>query len=133
MASRLFRQFSKTLESGVVTLYANIPIGASGAVGTLVSSKNQGIYSVVKDATGKYIINFGTSASAIDTYTRLLDVTGSALLTTASNVSTIQASADDADTGSITILTLDDTGAAAHPDNGAVLLVTIRLKNSSVR
>lgn len=139
MAARYFQQFQGVLEKGVVTLYANIPIGASGAVGTLTNSQNQGILSVVRNSAGNYTISFGNSAQgSIDKYVRLLDFSASVLLSSISVVSDIQVFNDNSSSGNIIIqvvaptATANTAGAATDPDNGAVILLAITLKNASI-
>ena len=139
MAARMFQQFQGTLEKGVVSLFANIPIGGTGAVGTLVASKNQGIKSVVRNSAGNYTISFGDSIQgSLDKYVRLLSLNSSVVLGSVSTVSAIQVWSDDAATGSITIQVVSPTAAGntapvvADPDNGAVIILHIKLKNASV-
>jgi hypothetical protein len=137
MAARLYQQFQGSLEKRVVVLYANIPIGATGAVGTLDSAKNQGIKSVTRSSAGKYVITFGISSPAqTDNYQRVLSVTPQILLSTVSaTVTGFQVMVDSASTGSVTIQAVGPTDAstttpiAVDPDDGAILLVEIVLKN----
>ena len=135
----MYQQFQGVLEKGVVTLFANIPIGVTGAVGTLVASKNQGIKSIVRNSAGNYTVSFGDSIQgSLDKYVRLLDFSSSILLGSVSTVSAIQVWSDDSASGSITIQVVSPTaagntaGAVADPDNGAVILLSITLKNASV-
>lgn len=63
MANRWFNQFQGTLEKSVVTLFAEIAIGATGAP-TLTRGK--GVASIVRDSAGTYTLTLQ------DSYPRLL-------------------------------------------------------------
>jgi hypothetical protein len=139
MAQRKFEQFQLSLEKEVVTLYGNIPIGATGAVGTLTKNQNQGINSVVRNSTGNYTITFGNSAqNTIDKYVRAVSVDVQVLFGTVSAVAGYQIFADNSASGNIIIQFTGPTSSsvttpvAVDPDNGAVLLLAVSLKNSSV-
>lgn len=130
MANRNFYPNHKSLEVDVVHLYAQITIGASGAVS---SSSGLGIASVVKEsAAGQYTITLS------DSYNKLLHANVFALSTTdaAQTVGTafrVQSQAVDAATPTLVIQASDTaTGADANPTSGDVLYVKIELRNSSV-
>ena len=133
MANRLLKQFQYSLEDKVTTLFANIPIGATGAVGTLDPTKNQGILSVTRNSTGKYTIVLGAASTAvIDRYKRLLSLD---VMIVKSGVPAVTICSVDTDavatTGSIVIQFQGPTNAstttpiAADPDNGSVVLLNI--------
>lgn len=136
MASRLLKQFQYSLEDRVVNLFANIPIGATGAVGTLDPAKNQGILSVTRNSTGKYTIVLGASSlSKIDYYKRLLDVNVTVLQTGVPTTLAVSVDTDSvASAGSLVLQFSGPTNAstttpiAADPNNGAVLLIRITVK-----
>ena len=139
MAARQFQQFQGVLEKGLVTLYANIPIGATGAVGTLDKSKNQGISSVVRNSAGNYTISFGDSVQgSVDKYVRLMDVSSNVLLGSVSATGGVQIFSDSASSGSIVIQFVGPTNSstttpiAVDPDNTSVILLSITLKNASI-
>ena len=140
MASHNYQQFQYGLEKFPVTLYANVPIGATGAVGTLDPKLNQGIYSVVRNSAGNYTITFGVSSqSQIDKYVRLMDFSVVVEHSSISAVSGYQVTADAAAaSGSVTIQFVAPTSSsvttpvATDPESGAVLLMKFVLKNSSV-
>lgn len=138
MATHNYQQFQYGLEKYPVTLYANIPIGATGAVGTLDPKKNQGIYSVTRSGAGVYVVTFGVLPQVqIDKYVRLLTADATVLNATVAGLR-FEVSADNATTGSITIRfvgptsTSDTTPIAVDPPSGAVILLRAVLKNSSV-
>lgn len=139
MAQRKYEQFQQSLEKGVVTIYGNVPIGATGAVGTLVATKNQGIYSVVRNSAGNYTINLGISASSPDKYQRLMAANVQVLFgTVAAATSGYQVWADNSASGNVIIQFYGPTNSstttqiAADPDNGATLLIELKFKNSTV-
>lgn len=138
MASRMYQQFSFGLEKYPVTLYANIPIGASGAVGTLNPQYNQGISSVTRSSAGVYVINFGIAAQGqVDKYKRLLATTATLLDASVAGVR-MEVVADNTATGSVTVRfvaatsTSVTTPVVTDPPSGAVLLLSFVLKNSDV-
>ena len=136
MASRLLKQFQYSLEDRVTSIFANIPIGASGAVGTLDPVKNQGILSVTRNSTGKYTIVLGASSlSKIDYYKRLLSLDVTVLQSGIPTTLDVSVDTDSvASAGSVVIQFSAPTNAstttpiAADPNNGAVLLLHIRVK-----
>jgi len=130
MANRSFYPNHKSLEVDVIHLYAQITIGASGAVS---ASSGLGIASVVKEsAAGQYTITLS------DSYNKLLHANVTALSTTdaAQTIGTafrIQSAAVDAATPTLVIQASDTaTGADANPTSGDILYVKIELRNSSV-
>jgi hypothetical protein len=132
MANRNFYPNHQSLEVDCVHLWAEINIGASGAVS---SSSGLGIASVTKEsAAGQYTIRLTDSynkllwASVI-----LLDDTNSDPATAAVEARILSEDVDNASTPNIVIqgIALDD-GAAANFVSGAKLLVKIELRNSSV-
>jgi hypothetical protein len=73
MSNRYYNQFQATLAPKVVSLYAHVTFGASGAP-TLDTANSKGIVSVTRNAAGKYTFVFGTKAGMLDTYNKLLMV-----------------------------------------------------------
>ena len=67
MANRFFNQFKKTLEKEVVSLYAHVTFGATGAP-TLDAVNSKGIVSITRISAGKYRVVFGTTAQSKDSY-----------------------------------------------------------------
>jgi len=125
-------QFSGSYEKGVIHVYANIAIGASGAP-TIVKSKNQGIKSVVRNSAGDYTITFGNSVTGeVDKYQRLLFVEGIVLNATASAIVQVIPLADNSASGTIEVVCSSATATAADPEDGSTLLLHFVLKNSTV-
>lgn len=133
MASRQFNQFHYSLEKSVVRLFANIPIGATGAVGTLQQFQNQGIYSVVRVSAGKYTVTLGDLPHlAVDKYKRIMILHVTQLLASGLPASRdLALTADSVSTGSFTFQ-LSTGGTATDPDSGDVLLLEVVLKNGSI-
>lgn len=67
MSNRMTTQFRGSLVKSVVDVFLKVSFGASGDP-TIVSPLGKGVVSIVKDATGRYTIKFGTNASMLDTY-----------------------------------------------------------------
>ena len=138
MASHNYQQFQYGLEKFPVTLYANIPIAASGAVGTLDPKLNQGIYSVTRSSAGVYVVTFGVFPQAkIDAYIRLIQARATLLNATPTGLS-MEVIADNSPAGSITIQFITATSAsvttpiATDPPSGSTILLDVVLKNTTV-
>ena len=131
MANRSFHQPEGALELRVVSLYATITFGASGAV---ASSSGKGIASVVKEsAAGQYTVTLS------DQYNSLLWAGVTLVHSTDSDPASVgvharvNASAVSAATPTVTLQAFaGDDGADANPASGAVWLVKFELRNSSV-
>lgn len=132
MANRSFYPPKGALEIDVVSLYAEITIGASGAA-TLTSGK--GIASVTKETpAGQYTLALS------DNYHKLLWADAVVLDDTDSNPTTVGVVArilsedvDNATAPEIVFQFYNFTdGSAANPANGAKVYVKIELRNSSV-
>ena len=131
MANRMWLPHAGCLEVDVVTLFCKIVVGASGAV---TSGAGKGIVSVTKETSaGQYtvllsdpyhtllgcsfaLLDDADAAAAVGTAFRL---NSEAVATAAAPTLVIQAS----DTA---------TGADANLTDGAILYVTIQVRNSSV-
>lgn len=131
MANRSFTEFSQSLEKGVVTLFMRASFGASGAV-TLDATNSKGISTIVKTGTGDYTITLS------DTYNRLFaikatwDESGNAGIAPLGPVVFLKGNSVTTATPTIEIITGNYTnGAATNPASTEVLLLEIRLKNSS--
>jgi hypothetical protein len=75
MANRYTTQFVNTLAKGVNKIFATVSFGATGAP-TIVNTGfvSQGIVSVTRNSQGVFTFVFGTQASMLDTYYKLLGV-----------------------------------------------------------
>lgn len=131
MANRNFYPNHQSLEVDCVHLFAEINIGAAGAV---ASSSGLGIASVVKEsAAGQYTITL------TDSYNKLLWASAVLLDDTNSDPATVAIearilSSDVSANAPVVVIqgvALDD-GAPANFASGAKLLVKLELRNSSV-
>ena len=134
MASRLFYPAEGALEARVVDLFCSITIGGTG---TVSSFDGLGFADVTKEsADGQYTLELQ------DSYPALLAATMTLLDDTDSNPASVgclmrvQSEDVDASGGTpeivIQAFTSDD-GADANPASGAVLLVHLKLRNSTLR
>lgn len=136
MANRTFTQFGYTLERAVVSLYAHVTFGASGAP-TLDTANSKGIVSITRNAAGKYTIVFGTQAGMLDVYNKFLcakhifDATGTAgaapaspgMYLLANNVATF---------GTCSVqIEFNSAGTATDPASGEGVYIEFVLKNST--
>lgn len=72
MANRYQNQFSATMEKKVVSLFAKVAFGASGAP-TLSAVNSKGVLSVTRNSAGTYTFVFGSNATLPkDVYVKLL-------------------------------------------------------------
>lgn len=123
MANRNFVEFQKTLSRGVVSLYAKINIGATGAVSSVQMAP--GITSVARQSAGQYLIVLD------DQYNALLCPSFEILNATAVDVGPQVVSETVSTTKQIVFRTL--TGAVAtDPPSGSAIFVVLILKNSTV-
>ena len=138
MANRWFNQFGKTLAKEVVSLYAQVSFGASGAptlvtTGTNSTKTSQGIKSISQNGTGDYTITLQ------DPYYQLLwfgvawdesSNSGSAPL--AYSQSWVKArTVGTTSGGTIEFVTGGAAGAATNPASGEIALIEIVVQNSN--
>lgn len=127
MANRRFEQFQLGLEKAVVTLYAQVAVGASGAP-TLQAAKSKGIKSVTRASAGNYVIVLQDRyQSLLFADFRVLIATGGVGL-----AGLVRADNSLGTTPSITVEFVDGTGTPTDIASGATLLAQIVLKNSGV-
>lgn len=135
MANRNWMSGGKlfSMHKDPVFMECTVQIGASGAVSSFVGAAVQ---SVAKTATGTYKITFQPQTN----FPRLLAAMGSMQSASGSLSGIMQievqnapnASVASASAPSLTIKTLDVTGAAAHPASGSAINMLMILGNSSV-
>lgn len=131
MADRSFHASYRALELEVVHLYAKVNIGATGAP-TLVAASSKGIASVARNSAGEYKVTLS------DKYSSLLWGNCGLITTTGSDPTTVGVTAR-MEVDSVTAATpyvqfqfYKADGTAADPANGAVVLIKLELKNTSV-
>ena len=127
MANRYLYQFRGSFEAGIVTIYAKISFGASGAP-TLVSNECKGISSIVRNSAGNYTINL------MDPYVRTLMAEQKFLDSSAPAASSMYIVQDNVSSnpGANIVIQLANGSVATDPASGEVMLLRIDLKNSSV-
>lgn len=140
MAHRLYTPESFQAEKGVVRLYAQLTFAAGGAP-TLVTANSKGFCSVVKSATGKYVLTLGrvhptTGLPIVDTYVRLchstvfMDATGNAGTAPAAPVAYVTGNAV-ATAGTVTVQTITAAGTATNPAANEKCFIELELSNST--
>ena len=123
MANRAFNRY-QSLEKEVKSLYLDVAIGASGAP-TL--SRGLGVASITRSSTGLYVITLQ------DAYNRLLNARVTILNASAQDAHPQLVSESVASAKTISFRTITgSTGAVVDPANGARLLISLELKNSSI-
>lgn len=136
MAQRYYQQFQKTLVKEVVSVFAKVSIGASGAPTLLNYASCQGIMSIVRNSAGQYTLVLGQPTPVpghVDQYAFLLNVEQSIIFSgipAAPIFSVVSESVSSA--GSITFQYSSVAGSATDPDSGSVLLLEFKLKNTHV-
>jgi hypothetical protein len=135
MANRYFTNQQFALEKSVVSLFARVTFGATGAP-TLVVSQSKGISSITRVSAGKYTIVLGAGVS-LDTYPKLLmarhvfDESGNGGTAPAAPSMFVAANATaTANVASLTV-TFNTAGTATDPASGEAVLLELTLGNST--
>ena len=117
---------SKHTEGNLVDLYLEFPVGAAGAVGTLV--RNREITGVTRLGAGNYRISLTAGWNALMAHSiKVIDATPAG---TDGSVAVISVRTLGTATPVIEFFTYKaDTWAAADPRNGAVVSVWLRMQN----
>lgn len=132
MANRSFHPSMGYLEIGVVSLWAKVTVGATGAP-TLVTASSKGVASIVRDSAGKYTITLSDRYKALLGATvTLLDDTNSDPATVGVHSRLYSEAVDNATPTVVVQWVAGDDGAAADPADGATFYVRFDLRNSSV-
>lgn len=97
-----------------VEMFCKVPIGATGAVGTLVKDAP---IDVTRDSTGTYSITYPKSA---DCEVRV------GIMSAAGTVVTANPTACDGTAGTATFVTRNAAGSATDPASGDVLLIFVK-------
>jgi hypothetical protein len=128
MANRYMNQFYLSLEQSKCTLYAKVAIGATGAP-TLNAAASKGVLSITRNDPGKYTLVFN------DVWTKFYWMDAKVLLASGTpavnDVAIVSEAVATVASKNIVVQFLDDTGAAADPDSGAVLYFKFELSNSN--
>lgn len=127
MANRRMFQFRLSLQRDIVDLSLKAAIGATGAP-TISTTDAKGITSITRNSAGKYTILLQDNYAALmSAQVTVLNATASAAPIT----QLISEQVSNATTPQVVVQCLDAAGAAADPDNGATLMVSIMLRNAS--
>lgn len=135
MANRMFTAVLQSMEKLPVSLYAKCTFGATGAI-TLSAPNSKGILSVTKNGTGLYTFVFGTSASSLDSYYKLLavdhvfDTSGTSAAPAAPGAYITSNLVATSGSCSIT-LQFDAAGTPTNPASGEIVYINFVLSNSS--
>lgn len=137
MANRFFNQFRLSLEKQVSDIFARVTIGATGAP-TIVTAQTKGVVSVTRNSAGVYTFVFGTNASMLDTYNKLLgvhvtyDATGdSGAASDAPLWNVTGNSIATVGTASVQITFRNTSGVATDPSNGEAFWFQFTFRNSN--
>lgn len=131
MANRNLRRDRGSIEQGIVDLFAQIAIGATGAP-TISSAKSKGVSSISRTGVGAYTLTLQ------DRYVRLLKALATHILaagvpaTTSNAQMVVRADNSGAAAKTILIEFVNNAGAAVELTSGTTLLLNFSLKNSSV-
>ena len=127
MANRLYKQFSVTPDSGLVSFHGSVTIGATGAVSAY---KGLGISSVVRTAAGVYTVTME------DVFPAFLGANAMVVFNGVPVVASVAMKQDPTinpgPLKSVVMHTLDFAGAAVDPDSGSRIYFEIKMRNSSV-
>jgi hypothetical protein len=128
MANRYMNQFYLSLEQSKCTLYAKVAIGASGEP-TLNAAASKGVASITRESAGQYTIVFS------DVWTKFFWLDAKVLLASGTpavnDVAIVSEAVATVADKSVVVQFLDDAGAAADPDEDAVLYFKFELSNSN--
>ncbi len=108
------KRYSQTLNTGEVHLYLKIPIGASGATGTIVG---KGVSAVAKTATGLYDVTLDRG------YARLLYLDGTCIATTGALNHVVLDADYTAGSTTLSFATRVQAGTDTEPASGDVILL----------
>lgn len=133
MANRWSNQFFASMNKGMISIYAQVAIGASGAP-TLSAANSKGVVSVTRNSAGIYTFVFGTTASSLDTYyhfclaeARFIVASG---VPASPGMNIVTDNSATVGTASIK-LQFFTGGSATDPDSGSTMLVRFDFQNSS--
>jgi len=128
--NRRYNQFALALEPRVVTLYARVAIGASGAP-TLNVAGSKGVASITRNSAGLYTVvlqdRYASPGLLAFDCKQILASGGAGEMGPI-----IRADNSAAAARSVQFVCLSDAGAAEDPVDGATLLLKFELKASSV-
>ena len=133
MADRNFCDGPKALDIGLVTLFCQITVGATGAV-TSFTGAGHGIKSVTRNSAGQYTIALDDSWPRLKWCdVQILDSTASNPQSVATLARLFSQAVSSSTAPAVVIAGYNvATGAAADFNNGAVVMVKLEFQNSTV-
>ena len=131
MANRQFQQFQYSLEKAVVTLFANVTIGAAGAP-TIVAKQNKGIASVVRNSAGNYTVNLQDRYQYLLFMDSCINLNSGAPSAGTNVTMLVRADNSASATPNIQVEFVNAAGTAVDLAAGCTLLLSPQLKNSTV-
>ena len=125
MANRLYSERWGTLEKSLVTIFADVTIGATGAP-TIVTKNSKGLKSITRNSAGDYTMILQ------DQYYRLLNLSVLVIKATSAAASaiTLKAVNTKAAGGASIEFVMFAAAVATDPASGEELLIEIELSNS---
>jgi hypothetical protein len=130
MANRNWKRDRGALTRGLIDLFANVAIGATGAP-TLTVASSEGIKSIARNSAGKYTITLQDQYSkGLKAFDYFLLLASGAPASSANPAPVIRADNSAAAAKTVVLEFLDNTGAAIELTSGVVLSLNFVLKNS---
>lgn len=133
MANRNWVAEKGGLEKGRIALFLKVPIGATGAVGTLATKK--GITSVTRTGVGAYTIVLDdkyVSDLAIAAWVQGTGSSGTPAAGTSGITCIVHSVVTGSGTNQFKIQVLQNNSTAGEIDNGWTLVISIEMKDSLV-
>jgi hypothetical protein len=133
--NRYLTQFPLMFEKKVVSVFAKVTFGASGAP-TLTTTSSKGIVSVTRNSAGTFTFLFGTKAGMLDTYVKLLcikhvfDTSGTSSAPASPSVYVALNSIATVGTSTIKIV-FNAAGTATDPASGEIVYLEFILGDST--
>jgi hypothetical protein len=99
-----------------VEMFVKIPIGGTGAVGTLVKDSE---IDVVRDSAGQYTLTYPKGQDCVPVI---------ATVSAAATIITCAPTAMDATAGTLTVVCRNAAGAATDPASGDILRIVLKVR-----
>lgn len=136
MANRWNVQFPLTFEKKVVSIYAKVAFGSTGAP-TISAVNSKGVVSVTRNSAGTYTFVFGTQVGMLDTYVKFLnarvifDTSATVAAPAAPGMYVATNSVPTYGTSSIKIVTTSSGSVATDPASGEIGYFKFELGDST--
>lgn len=129
MANRQFTNQQYTMEKAVVSVFAKVTFGSSGAP-TLVTANSKAVKSIARNSAGDYTVTFG-GPQGVDTYYKLLQINHRFVNTTAPASPSMWLKADSTSSAGTCEVVFNSAGTATDPASGEAVLLEFVFGNSS--